>query len=478
MHMTRTVINFATTAPGYRQTSCELAALSAPIALTQLAQVALTTTDTVMMGLISIDAVAAGGLAITLFNQLRTMGVGLVTGAGNLVAGAAGRGERIGDDVSLPTVQREIRAIVRSSFLIATLTGILGALLLIALGYGLRFVGQDAAVLKMALPMMVALAPGLVPCLWFQVIRQYTVGMRRPKALLVITLFSVAVNLALNWILIHGVAGLPVLGLTGIGVSTSLVYLVTFGIFAVIVRRDPQLRPMLSLAMHRADAATVRTILRLGVPIAGTYGSEAGLFSVTAVVIGSFGAPALAAHTVVNQLTYIVFQLSVGISHGCSILVSRVVGLGVWQRSRQIARLALAHGALVVAAAGLVYLFAPVWLLSLFMDTNDTAAVTIATALLAIAMFQQFADSAQNIGIGLLRGLGDAKSSFRITVIGYWVIGLPVGLACAYLLGLHTFGMWIGLAAGLFSAATLLLRMFGRRLREMQAVEATDLPVS
>jgi MATE family multidrug resistance protein len=63
-------------------------------------------------------------------------------------------------------------------------------------------------------------------------------------------------------------------------------------------------------------------------------------------------------------------------------------------------------------------------------------------------------------------------------VIGYWVIGLPVGLACAYLLGLHTFGMWIGLAAGLFSAATLLLRMFGRRLREMQAVEATDLPVS
>jgi MATE family multidrug resistance protein len=87
--------------------------------------------------------------------------------------------------------------------------------------------------------------------------------------------------------------------------------------------------------------------------------------------------------------------------------------------------------------------------------------VTIAAALLTIAVFQRFADSAQTIGIGLPRGLGDADSSFRLTMIGYWVVGLPVGLACAYLLGLHTFGMGIGLAVGLFSAATLLLCRFG-----------------
>jgi MATE family, multidrug efflux pump len=479
MHMTRSVRNPATaSAPGYSQTSRELAALSAPIALTQLAQVALTATDIAMMGLISIDAVAAGGLAITLVNQVRTMGVGLVTGVGNLIAGAAGRSERAGDDISSPVAQRQIRAIVRSSFLIATLAGIVGGLLVIALGYGLRCVGQDAAVLNMALPMMVALAPGLVPSLWFQVIRQYTVGMRRPKALLLITLFSVAINVALNWTLIHGAAGLPALGLTGIGVATSSVYLMTFGIFAVTVRRDPELRPMLSLAIHRAHPATVRTIARLGAPIAGTLASEAGLFSVTAVVIGSFGAPALAAHNVVNQVTHIVFQLSVGISHGSSILVSRVVGLGAWRRSRQIAGVALSHGAVLVAATGLVYLFGPKWLLSLFMDTSDTAAMTIAAALLTIAVFQQFGDSAQTIGIGLLRGLGDTDSSFRITVIGYWVIGLPVGIACAYLLGLHTFGMWIGLAVGLFSAATLLLCRFGRRLREIQAVQAIDLRVN
>jgi MATE family multidrug resistance protein len=457
----------------YRQTSRELAYLSAPIALTQLAQVALTTTDTVMMGLISIQALAAGGLAITLFNQLRTMGVGLVTAVGNLISGAVGRGERTGDTTPSEATAEEVRDIVRSSFLIATVAGILGGILLVGLGYGLRFVGQDAEVLDMALPMLIALAPGLVPCLWFQVIRQFTVGMRRPKALLVITILSVLFNIALNWAFIYGTFGLPALGLPGIGVSTSLVYLLTFGIFAAMGRRDDVLSPMLSFAIHRSRPETVRTILRLGVPIAGTYGSEAGLFSVTAVIIGSFGAPALAAHTVVNQLTYIVFQVSVGISHGSSILVSRFVGLGEAIKSRLTARVAFSHAAIVIAVVGVVYLLAPTWVLSLFMDTSDTTAVSIATVLLAIAIFQQFADSAQNIGIGLLRGVGDTASSFGITLIGYWLVGLPVGLLFAFGFGLDTYGMWIGLSCGLLTAAILLLRTFQQRLRTIETQPAS-----
>ncbi|MBV6757876.1 MATE family efflux transporter [Rhodococcus opacus] len=465
----------ATIAPtqSYRRTSRELAYLSAPIALTQLAQVALTTTDTVMMGLISIEALAAGGLAITLFNQLRTMGVGLVTAVGNLVSGAVGRGERGDSAASKTDTEHEIRDIVRSSFLIATAAGILGGLILIALGYGLRYVGQDAAVLDMAMPMMVALAPGLVPCLWFQVIRQYTVGMRRPKALLLITIASVAINIGLNWVFIHGTFGIPALGLTGIGLSTSLVYLVTFLIFAGMVRRDATLAPMFSLAMHRSRPDTVRKILRLGIPIAGTYGSEAGLFSVTTIIIGSFGAPALAAHTVVNQLTYIVFQVSVGISHGSSILVSRFIGLGEAIKSRMTAKVAFSHAAIVVACVGLVYLLAPKAVLGLFMDTSDEAATSIAVVLLAIAVFQQFADSAQNIGIGLLRGAEDTTSSFAITLIGYWVVGLPVGLLFAYGLGLHAPGMWIGLSCGLLTAAILLLRTFRKRLDSIEAQPAS-----
>ncbi|NDK88294.1 MATE family efflux transporter [Gordonia desulfuricans] len=462
----------------YRRTGRELVGLSAPIALTQLAQVALTTTDLAMMGLISTEALAAGGLAITLFNQVRTMGVGLITAVGNLVAHAVGRHGRacaadgaraIADGPDATDVADEIRDIVRSSFLIATLAGIAGGVVLVALGMVLRVVGVGATVAEPTMWMLVALAPGLLPCLWFQVIRQFTVGMRRPKALLLITVVSMLINIALNWMFIHGTFGMPALGLTGIGLSTSLVYLVTFVIIAIVVRRDRTLAPIFGVAVHRSQASTVRRILRLGTPIAGTYGSEAGLFTVAAIIIGGFGAPALAAHNVVNQLTYIVFQVSVGISHGSSILVSRFVGLGTAVRSRTVAIVAYSHAAVVVGAVGVVYLLAPNAVLGLFTDISDDAVMSVATVLLAIAVFQQFVDSAQNIGIGLLCGVQDTTSSFAITLIGYWVVGLPVGLILAYGLGLETTGIWVGLSCGLLIAALLLLRTFRRRLAVIES---------
>jgi MATE family multidrug resistance protein len=107
-----------------------------------------------------------------------------------------------------------------------------------------------------------------VPCLWFQVIRQYTVGMRRPQALVWITVGSVVVNAALNWVLIHGAWGLPALGLPGIGLGTTAVHLFSFLVLHFVTRRDPELASMLSLRMWRASCATVTRLTKLGVPIA------------------------------------------------------------------------------------------------------------------------------------------------------------------------------------------------------------------
>ncbi|HEX8761504.1 MAG TPA: MATE family efflux transporter, partial [Pseudonocardiaceae bacterium] len=218
---------------GFWADSRQLTALAVPIALTQLAQVALTTTDTVMMGLIGTTALAAGGLAIVLFNQVRTMGVGLVTAVGNQVAAANAR-----DSMGRPA---QLRELVGAGLVVATTAGVLGAAVLIGLSHALVWFGQDPAVVKPAQQMSLALAPGLVPCLWFNVIRQYTVGMHRPQALVWITVASIAVNAGLNWCFIHGTWFLPQLGLTGIGLSTSLVYLVSLCALYLVTRRDPVL---------------------------------------------------------------------------------------------------------------------------------------------------------------------------------------------------------------------------------------------
>jgi MATE family multidrug resistance protein len=448
----------------YVRDSRALAALAVPLALTQLAQVTLTTTDTVMMGNISTEALAGGGLALVIFNQLRTMGVGLLTAVGNQVAAADARAEVAPTEAA--DGHSELRELLRAALALASVAGVVGAILIGLSGEAIGWLGQSKEVVDRARPVLWALAPGLVPCLWFQAIRQFTVGMRRPQALLKITLASVAGNASLNWVLIHGTFGLPRLGLVGIGLATSLVYLLSGAALYLSARRDPELAPLLSLRIWHAHRSTLRRLVRLGLPIAATYGSEAGFFSVIALIVGTFGTAALAAHAAVNQLVYIVFQIAVGLSHAASISVSRTVALGHPQATARLARTALACGAIAMTLLAVVYLLEPHLVLRLFFDPNrssDDAALSIATNLLMIAAVLQFFDCAQNIGIGLLRGLDDTASGFRITLVGYWLIGLPLAWLMGKATGHDTVGVWIGLLIGLAATATLLLRRYASR---------------
>ncbi|MGW3325702.1 MATE family efflux transporter [Streptomyces virginiae] len=206
--------------------------------------------------------------------------------------------------------------------------------------------------------------------------------------------------------------------------------------------------------------------------MAATYGSEAGFFSITALMAGSFGPDALAAHTAVNQLVYIVFQVAVGLSHAASINVSRELALGNHDDARRLKNTALACAAAVMAVVGLLYLTIPKLILAPFLDSGSDQALTIATHLLIVTAFLQFFDCAQNIGVGLLRGLDDTKSGFRITLIGYWAVGLPASWLLAYALDLDTLGIWLGLLTGLATTAVLLLRRYSHSLTRHEQAHA------
>ncbi|TDC71334.1 MATE family efflux transporter [Streptomyces hainanensis] len=445
-----------------------LATLAVPLALTQLAQVALSTTDTVMLGMLGAGELAAGGLALVVFNQVRTMGVGLITAAGNQIAAAVASAEgRENDDRGAA----EVRRIVRASLALATAAGLGGAGLMLLIGQLLGHLGQDVEVVADTRRMLITLAPGLVPALWFQTVRQFTVGMRRPQALLRITLASIAVNAALNVLLIHGPGPMPALGLAGVGLATTLVHLLTAAALFGSARRDPELAPLLALDLLRADRSTLRRLCGLGVPVAVTYGSEAGFFSVTALIAGSFGSSALAAHTAVNQLVYIVFQIAVGLSHASSIHVSREIALGRPHGAARVRDAALATAALVTGLVAAAYVAAPTLVLLPFLDTGageagGEEAFAIARDLLLVAAVLQLFDCCQNIGIGLLRGLDDTRSGLRFTLVGYWLIGLPTVFLLAYGTALGLTGIWLGLLVGLAVTATLLLNRYRLGLRD------------
>lgn len=446
-----------------------IGALAAPLILTQLAQVALTTTDIVMMGMLGPGEIAAGGLALAIFNQLRTMGTGLVTGTGNLVAQANAAGGSGETDA--------IRRLVRASFGLSTLAALVFALLMPLVEKPLVWLGQAPSVARQTALYLTVAAPGMLPCLWFQSLRQYTVGLRQPGPLLAITLASIVVNAGLDYALMVGRFGLPRLGLVGIACATSLVYLLSFAAFLAIVGKREALARHLSLALWRTDRASLARTWKMGLPIAATYGSEAAFFTVLTLVIGTLGVEALAAQTIVNQLVYIVFMISVGLSHASSISISHACAKRDYRGARRLGYTGLALGVGAMLLVALPYLVAPTVVLAPFFNgvaSLSAGVMRLATGLLAIAALLQVFDCGQNIGVGILRGLGDVRSTLRLSLIGYWAIGLPAAYALGIVLGFGIDGVWVGLTAGLAATAMLLLRAFERRLRGLADGSARD----
>ncbi|WP_282697255.1 MATE family efflux transporter [Streptomyces sp. CC208A] len=445
--------------------------LAFPLILTNFAYVALTTVDIVMLGRLGTVEIAAAGLAIALFNQLRTTGTGLVTGVSNLVAEA-----RVRDD------RERVGALLFAGFFWATVCGVVFCAALLLIGPLLVLLGQDPTVVDKAGEFLTVLAPGMLPCLWFQNLRHFTTGLKRPGPLLAITLASVGVTIGLNYILIYGKFGLPAFGFVGVAIATVTVFLLSFLAFVAVILRDGTLRSYLtSPHARRWDGDAVRSVWRLGLPISGTYASEAGFFSVLTLVIGSLGVEALAAQTVLNQIVYIVFMISAGVSHAASILISEADGRQDYREARGLGLLGTAWGVVATLLVAVVYLVVPEAIVSLFVsaehaDNADIIALTV-TGLLIAALMQVF-DATQNIGNGILRGIGDTAGPFRISLVGYWLIGLPAG----YLLGVTADwgveGVWTGQTIGLAATAALLLVAFLRRAdrlhREKSGAPATE----
>ncbi|MDF0531935.1 MATE family efflux transporter [Tsukamurella sp. 8F] len=458
---------------GYR----DVLALASPIAGIQLAQVALTSVDLAMLGLINVTAVAAGGLAILLYNQVRTMCVGMVTGIGNLVATEAGAGERrTGSHALDDEASDRIRVLVRSALLVATLTAAVGAAVLCGLGAALPLLGQKPEVVGPARAMIFALAGGLFPMVWLNVLRQFAVGLRRPGSLLAVTLVSIGVNAVCNAAFIYGWLGLPHLGVAGVGLSTTVVQVFTLAVFASALRRDTGLRGLVSLAAWRADSATVRHIARHGTPIALTYGSEAAITSIATLLMGAFGPVMLAASNVANQLAYIVYQCNIGLSQGSSILVSRALGKGDADAAPVIARRALTLSWSFMAVLAVLFIAVPQAMLWPFLHgATDHTVVATASTLLLFAVAQMYSKGTQNILVGLLRGLGDTVSGLRCTLVGYWAVGIPAMLLCAYAFGWRGWGVWAGLCLGFATTAVLLAWRF--HVRAESAAAAAVSPV-
>ncbi|WP_165664271.1 NorM family multidrug efflux MATE transporter [Metapseudomonas otitidis] len=438
--------------------------LAGPLIAAQLANVLMVFTDTVMMGLLGPAELAAGGLGAASYSFVSIFCVGVIAAVGNLVAIRHGAGDVAG-------AARLTQAGLWLGWGLALAAG----LLLWNLAPLLRLFGQEAHNIEGAMQFLSTLVFALPGYMTFMALRGFTSAIGRPGPVMAISIGGALANFALNYVLIHGWFGLPRLGLAGIGLITALVMTSMALLLAWHVTRHPayaaySLRH--GLLQPRLD--DLRELLRLGLPIGGTYAVESGLFAFAALCMGALGSQALAAHQVAIMSVYVAFMVPVGISYAVTFRIGQHFGAGRLEDARRAGRLGIGLGAGCMLSFAALFWLAPEWVVGLFLERGNAefeAVVQMAVGLLAIAAWFELFDGIQTIAMGAIRGLKDAKTTFLVGLGCYWLVGAPAAWLLAFHFGWGPQGVWWGLASGLACAALGLTLGFEFKTRRLLRVE-------
>ena len=424
--------------------------LSAPLVLAELGWMAMGVVDTMFVGRVGAEAIGAVGLGTMVFYGIAICAAGVLLGLDTLVARAFGAGDREDYHRSL------VSGVWMAAFMIPFVMGAVWALEAI-----LPSVGVNQTVLDATRPYLHALIWSAPPLLIYFALRRYLQALHIARPVMITLLTANLVNLAGNWFLVLGHLGAPRLGAEGAGWATcfSRVYMAA-ALAYVVWKRDPEVLRI----SWKPNAARIWALIKLGAPAAGQMAVEIGVFATVTVLVSKLNATALAGHQIALTTVSTTFMMPLGISSAGAVRVGFALGKGDRHGAARAGWTALALGAAVMSAAAVVLLAVPEWIARVF--TPDAAVIATAATILRVAAFFQLFDGLQIVVTGSLRGAGDTRTPMVCHLIGYWVIGLPLGAMLCFSHGLGAPGLWMGLSAGLIAIGVVLTAYWWRTARE------------
>lgn len=424
--------------------------MAAPLVLAQVAQNGMSFIDTVMVGRLGGGPLAGLALGAVAFNFVYLLTMALVMAVSPVVAQAVGAGR---PEEAAKALRHDLVLALALSVPVGVLVANLPAVLLL--------LGQDPAVVASARDYLPALAFGLPGALAFVALRGFLEGHGQTRPIMFIAGAGVLLNAGMNEVLIFGRLGVPALGLLGAGIATSITYTLMGAAAALVVSRG--YRRLRVFRGWRLEWRVMRELLALGWPMSLSLGFEAGLFSATALVMGTFGGGPLAGHQIAMQTASLSFMVPLGVGIATGVRVGQAAGRGDRAGVRLAGWTGVAVAASFMCLTAALYLLAPRLVTSVYLDVNDPANAVVvgwAVTFLSLAGAFQLFDGVQVAAVGALRGLKDTRVPMLITLFSYWLVGFPLGLACAFALDLGPRGMWYGLIGGLVCAAVLLSLRF------------------
>jgi MATE family multidrug resistance protein len=297
----------------------------------------------------------------------------------------------------------------------------------------------------------------LVPVAFLMAISQVLNAMDRPWTAAGFAFAGVILNVPLNYVLIWGVGGWEGLGLLGAGIASLLADGIALLIALAWLARS-------GLLVRRARArGLTRRLAWDGLPLGIGYTGEGAAFAVVGMMLGLFGAAALAANQIVQAVGSVLYMLPLGMSAAAAIRVGQAIGAGERERLRPVATAAmgLVSGWMGMVTVALVLVGGAV----ASALSQDPEVVTLATAMFVVVALIQVADGIQSTALGALRGAMDFRWPTMFTLACYWLLALPLAAALGFGAGLGPLGVWAGYGTGIVLAAVVLPMRFWRLTR-------------
>jgi len=413
-----------------------------------LAQKGMQFIDTLMMGWLGPEALAAGGLGTTVFMTLLIFARGIFSAVGILIVHARGASQ-----------ENEITHILQQAFYLAILISPPLMILSWRVPLFLTLIGQNPEVVKNTQLLLNGLTWGIPPFLFFYILREYISSFALAHAIMFVSLFSIPLTFVLNYLLIYGKLGFPKLGIAGIGYASAAVIWFIFACLLFYCTHKSILKKYLWVRLQKFDWDKCLKLFYLGAPNGIILMLDTGMFFAAALMVGYFGIPALASYQIAMQSVSIAYNLPSAVSVVTSLEVGRAAAARQIDKVKHIAFLALSTGFTISLFFSIIFIFFPEIILKIFLINKEKfsdSTYYLAKSSLIIASFLLSFDALQVIINGALRGLKDTFVPMIFTLFCYLVLGT----GGAYLMGFKTtfaaIGVWYGLTFAIASLTIIL----------------------
>ncbi|MGB3607728.1 MAG: MATE family efflux transporter [Psychroserpens sp.] len=431
--------------------------LAAPVILGMLGHTFVSFVDNIMVGQLGTAELAAVSLGNSFMFIAMSIGIGFSTAITPLVA-----------ESDAANNFSEGKSAFKHGLFLCTVLGIALCFAVFFAKPLLYFMKQPIEVVDLALPYLNLVAFSLVPLIVFQAFKQFSDGLSMTKYPMYATILANVVNVVLNYLLIFGKFGCPELGIVGAAYGTlfSRVIMVIH-LWWLLTKKEKSKAFVTNIKFFLLEKLMLKKLINLGLPSAMQMFFEVAIFTSAIWLSGLLGKNPQAANQIALNLSSMTFMVAMGLSVASMIRVGNQKGLHQYHELRRIAMSIFLLAILLATCFAAIFFVFHDDLPKLYVDYDDaknlldnTEVVSIAAQIMIAAAIFQISDGIQVVVLGALRGLQDVKIPTIITFISYWIIGFPISFYLGKEEAYGSFGIWLGLLAGLTTAAILLYVRF------------------